>query len=122
MSTIWAPGFFFSLGTWITPSTRVRVVCGLGLTIASFSPARAFIRVDLPALGFPTMHTNPEWKAMLDELHLVRIGNGDAHAFNPARRGLQYFETQIFFLHNFAFLRDAPGNLADQSGNRRRIL
>src|ERR1700730_8060738 len=62
MSTICAPGLPFFLGAWIMPSTRFRVVWGLGLTIASFSPASAFSNVDLPALGRPIMVTKPERK------------------------------------------------------------
>src|SRR5271170_85260 len=41
---------------------RVRVVCGLAVTIATFSPIRALSRVDLPALGRPRMDTNPDFK------------------------------------------------------------
>src|ERR1041385_2236681 len=47
---------------------RLRVVCGLGLTIASFSPTSAFNRVDFPALGRPRMHTKPERKGMAASL------------------------------------------------------
>ena len=36
------------------PSTRLRVVCTLGLTIASLVPTSRFSSVDLPALGAPT--------------------------------------------------------------------
>ena len=39
---------------------RVRVVCGLWVTIASFSPTSAFSSVHLPALGRPTIDTNPD--------------------------------------------------------------
>src|SRR5215468_829447 len=39
---------------------RVRVVCGFGVTMASFSPTSAFNRVLLPALGRPMMETKPE--------------------------------------------------------------
>src|ERR1019366_4627375 len=43
---------------------RVRVVCGLCVTIASFCPSSAFSSVDLPALGRPMMDTNPERKGI----------------------------------------------------------
>jgi len=36
-----------------------RVVCALGLTIATFWPTRAFTSVDLPALGAPITATKP---------------------------------------------------------------
>src|SRR5436190_2880453 len=61
---ICTPSCPFILGILITPRTRLRVVCGLGLTIASFSPARAFSSVDLPALGRPRMQTYPERKGI----------------------------------------------------------
>ena len=35
---------------------RLRVVWGLGETMAIFSPARVLVRVDLPTLGRPTFH------------------------------------------------------------------
>src|SRR5579883_491340 len=42
-----------------TPFTRMRVVCTLGLTIATFAPTSALVSVDLPALGAPMMAQNP---------------------------------------------------------------
>src|SRR6266478_5432649 len=41
------------------PSSRVRVVCGLGVTIESLRPTRRLSRVDLPALGAPIRATYP---------------------------------------------------------------
>ena len=46
------------------PRMRLRVVCGFGEMMASFSPTSAFSSVLLPALGRPRMQTNPEWKDM----------------------------------------------------------
>src|SRR5688572_5040210 len=43
-----------------TPSTRCRVVCGLSVTMLSFSPTSVFSSVDLPTFGLPTMATNPQ--------------------------------------------------------------
>ena len=37
------------------PRTRLRVVCGFWLVIESFVPSSAFIKVDFPAFGTPTM-------------------------------------------------------------------
>ena len=51
-------------GTLTMPRMRLRVVCGLCVTMASFSPTSAFSSVDLPALGRPMMETNPERKDM----------------------------------------------------------
>ena len=38
---------------------RLRVVWGLGETMAIFSPARVLVRVDLPTLGRPQMVMMP---------------------------------------------------------------
>ena len=53
-------GFLFASGTFRIPRMRLRVVCGLGLMMAIFSPTRALSRVDLPAFGRPRIQTNPE--------------------------------------------------------------
>jgi hypothetical protein len=37
------------------PTMRVRVVCGRGVTIATFWPTNAFRRVDFPTFDRPTM-------------------------------------------------------------------
>src|SRR5229473_1529606 len=42
------------------PWMRLRVVCGLEVTIAIFCPTRRFMSVDFPAFGRPMMATNPE--------------------------------------------------------------
>src|SRR3990172_2142281 len=44
----------------LMPVTRLRVVCGLGLTMATFSPRIWFSNVDLPTLGRPTIAMVPE--------------------------------------------------------------
>ena len=54
MNTAWSEPRFK------TPSTRWRVVCGLSVTMLSFSPTRAFKRVDLPTFGRPTIATKPQ--------------------------------------------------------------
>ena len=38
---------------------RLRVVCGLGVTMASFSPTMRLSSVDLPTLGRPRIATVP---------------------------------------------------------------
>ena len=45
-----------------TSAMRLRVVCGLGVTMATFSPVRALSSVLLPAFGRPRMATNPDFK------------------------------------------------------------
>ena len=51
-------------GTSTTPAMRLRVVCGLAVTMATFSPVRALSSVLLPTLGRPRMATNPDFKAV----------------------------------------------------------
>src|SRR5258708_2432496 len=55
-STIWPPGRL------TTARIRLRVVCGLSETMATFWPTSVFTSVDLPTLGRPTTETNPAWK------------------------------------------------------------
>src|SRR5215813_3314070 len=43
----------------VMPSSRVRVVCGLGVTIASLRPTSRLSSVDLPAFGAPISATWP---------------------------------------------------------------
>lgn len=40
---------------------RLRVVCGLLVTMATFSPTRALVRVDLPTLGRPHRVMMPDF-------------------------------------------------------------
>src|SRR6267143_795165 len=68
-----------SRATWassrvITPRIRLRVVCGLGLTMASFWPTSRLSSVLLPTFGRPTMATNP-----------ARCGPGGAACGNSGR-------------------------------------
>src|SRR5499433_844790 len=96
---------------------RVRVVCGFSVTMAIFSPTRAFSSVLLPALGRPMMETNPERKAMLLGGLLCRgCRPRPAHAHFPhfALRRLQNFEAQAVVLNDFAGLRNSPGERAHQ--------
>src|SRR5712691_4440443 len=46
-------------GRFLTPKMRWRVVCGLGVTMASFIPMMALSNVDLPTLGAPMIVTTP---------------------------------------------------------------
>ena len=47
-------------GPFTMPRIRFLVVCGRGLTMAIFWPSSRLSRVDLPALGGPTMATTPD--------------------------------------------------------------
>ncbi len=51
----------FCAGTSTTPMMRLRVVCGLAVTMATFSPVSALSSVLLPTLGRPRMATNPDF-------------------------------------------------------------
>src|SRR6187549_3186198 len=42
------------------PRMARRVVCGLSLVMATFSPTSAFVSVDLPTFGRPTNVTKPD--------------------------------------------------------------
>ena len=47
------------LGAMAMPRMRLRVVCTLGVTMATLAPTSGLTRVDLPALGTPRMATKP---------------------------------------------------------------
>src|ERR1043166_6269557 len=47
-------------GRLTIPRMRLRVVCGTGVTIETFSPTSALTNVLLPAFGRPTTATNPD--------------------------------------------------------------
>lgn len=60
---LWRPGVSTRIscasGRCTMPRTVWRVVCGRLEVIATFWPTRAFVRVDLPALGRPTKQAKP---------------------------------------------------------------
>src|SRR6266852_300111 len=63
-------------GKVLTPRIRVRVVCGLGLTIASLAPTRAFSNVDLPTFGRPIKATKPQRNcSSSEEVGVCRVTN-----------------------------------------------
>src|SRR5580658_10329789 len=64
--TICAPSSPF--WRFATPCNICRVVCGLSLTMATFMPTMRFSSVDFPALGRPKIETNPERKAIRQNL------------------------------------------------------
>src|SRR5439155_289530 len=63
-SGLWIPGVSIKMtcasARFTTPRMRLRVVCGAGVTIETFSPTSALVSVLLPALGRPTTATNPD--------------------------------------------------------------
>ena len=65
--------------SWVAPSVstpvmRVRVVCGRGDTMATFSPSRAFSRLLLPTLGRPTIAINSDFCTSLMRFSSLHIG------------------------------------------------
>ena len=60
---LWMPGVSKSTtcpsGLFTTARMRLRVVCGLSETMATFWPTSWFTSVDFPTLGRPTRETNP---------------------------------------------------------------
>src|SRR2546428_9105089 len=63
------------------PAMRLRVVCGLGVTIATLAPTRALSSVDLPTFGRPTMAAYPvRWT-----IRSRGADERDARAGGPAR-------------------------------------
>src|SRR6266550_3584982 len=88
-NTTWAPGIF------LIPVMRLRVVCGRGETIESFSPTIRFRSVDFPALGRPISDTNPARLVIVARslrparteggLRKTRRGDGVARSLRPAR-------------------------------------
>src|SRR5271157_837428 len=113
---------FFS--TLTMPWIRFLVVCGLRVTIASFSPTSAFSRVDFPALGRPIIETNPERNAMSGPNLLWRGDalQADTHTLNAALSGVQNLEAETIVLENFAGCGDASRQLAHQSADGSRVL
>src|SRR5579864_4088151 len=64
---------------------RLRVVCGLGETIATLRPTRVLTSVDFPALGRPTIATKPDLNAM--KLNCTPM-SGRLGRFTPTRTRL----------------------------------
>src|SRR5271157_5662628 len=90
-STICPAGRLPLRSTLTMPWMRLRVVCGLRVTMASFSPTSAFSSVDLPALGRPMMETNPERNAMSGGPDLPGF-EADTHAVHAALGGFEHLE------------------------------
>src|SRR5437868_6559633 len=109
---------------------RSRVVCGLCVTMAIFSPTSAFSSVDLPALGRPMMETKPERNLAMrlspDLLRFHRIRRGSdahAHALDEPVSRLQHFIAQavVAVMNDFAGARDASSDLTDQTTDGSRL-
>ena len=67
-----------------TPQIRLRVVWGLLLTMATFSPTRALVRVDLPTLGRPQRVSIPQ------RFTATSAGAGAAGSRGASRSGFSW--------------------------------
>src|ERR1700734_4076815 len=85
-------------GRLTTPWMVVRVVCGFSETMASFSPARAFKSVDLPAFGRPIIEANPDRNSLITVAHsLMSLRHGFLRHFrDPHLLYLQLVASQDF--------------------------
>src|SRR5271157_2702688 len=110
-STICPAGRLPLWSTLTMPWMRLRVVCGLRVTMASFSPTSAFSSVDFPALGRPMMETNPERNAMSGGPDLPGCET-DPHTIHASFGGFEYFEAQSVLVEDFTGLGDVSGEFA----------
>src|SRR5208283_3082847 len=103
------------------PWMRLRVVCGLRVTMASFSPTSAFNSVDLPALGRPMMETNPERNAMSGGPDLPGP-EANAHAVHAALGGFEHLEAQSVLVEDFTRPGNVSREFAHQPGDGGRLF
>src|ERR1700752_3763288 len=109
---------------------RLRVVCGLAVTMAIFSPGRAFINVLFPALGRPRMATNPDvtWdNSLLNECTVCRLDSLPVRVFRLlAVSCFSQFHSVVFLFCSFAELTVANimviGFSTVQNGTFWRVL
>src|SRR6185437_4742893 len=117
---------FLRSGSSSTPRMRVRVVCGLCVTIASFCPNSAFSSVLLPAFGLPTIDTNPVRSAIPLFFHLQRSPvllrftrpHRHSHPLHLPVGRLQHLHPQRPILYHLPRQRNMPGDLAHQPAHR----
>ena len=121
---MWIPGvstkMIWAVGVVRTPSSAVRVVCGLELTIASFSPTKAFKSVDLPALGSPMMDAVPARNAKrlgIQFFFKLLFHAGDTDAVYTSVVGGQYFQSDAVAFSTFAHARDAAEPFGDETAD-----
>src|SRR5215204_3835193 len=98
---------------FFTPAIRVRVVCGLSETMASFCPRMRLRSVDLPALGRPRKATKPDFMNLR-----FRHVRGDltatrANLRDPSALNLEHLERQRVDLDRLSDVRH-PSELGQQ--------
>src|SRR5215470_11923205 len=126
ISTTWA----FSRVTM--PWMRLRVVCGLEATMATFWPTRRFSSVDFPALGRPTTAAKPaRWAGgrCCCAVSFMAAGTGSAGVDGGAREllhfdaqhlalvGFQHLEAEPFQVEALAWRRHLAPHMAQQAGD-----
>src|SRR5713226_8617702 len=114
---------------------RLRVVCGLEVTIAIFCPTSRFTSVDFPTFGRPIMATNPDRKLFFafsffaigvcravygnlafggNSLHLL----ADSDPQHLSLVGFHHFKAMPFQLDLVSGRRYLAGDMAQQTGQR----
>src|SRR5215813_5367879 len=108
-------------GSVTTPCMEVRVVCGLSATMATFCPTSALSRVDLPALGRPTIETKPDRN---DLSMSYRLRFTKAYLFHAQLVAGQNVDADAVPLHRFAGFGNAAEPLGYQTadGGRSEIV
>ena len=102
------------------PRIRVRVVCGLSETMAIFVPMMRLRRVDLPALGRPTMETKPARTsaAWLPRVHFDGLRFLNADLVDAAAFGLENLHAHAVELESLAHCGHAADPRQDVAADR----
>src|SRR5258708_686659 len=107
----WMPGVSRKIicapSRFTTPSTELRVVCGFSDTIASFPPTSALSKVDLPALGRPTIETKPDRKPAASGMRFF-FHFRNPNLFHLQLVARQHFNSNTLPLNLLANVRHAP--------------
>src|SRR5258708_7760494 len=107
------------------PWMRLRVVWGLGVTMAIFSPTSTLSSVLLPAFGRPMMETNPERNPMSGRHFFrlgLRFGAADPHFVDPAVGGFEHLKAQAAIFNHFTGFWNTSCQSTHQFANSGRIV
>src|SRR5713101_3596937 len=114
---------------------RLRVVCGLEVTIAIFCPTSRFTSVDFPAFGRPMMATNPD-RNLFFAFSLLAIGVcravygnltlggnslhllADSYPQHLSLVGFHHFKSMALQVNLVSRRRHLAGDVAQQTGQR----
>src|ERR1700757_830062 len=97
------------------PRTTCRVVCGLSVTIETFSPTTRFRSVDFPEFGRPIMETNPD---LLMRFPRQRL---DSKTLHPAPVGIENFNLNSAMLDLLSRGRQPAKQLDHSAGDGRAV-